>query len=92
MLLRKKQFVDRIIGIIFDEAHCIMTWGKLRPEYKELGRLRFTIAHRVPYLITSATLTSEILRDVMKVLDPHRKEEPLNIQIHTDRPNVMLCV
>lgn len=92
VLLRKKQFVDRIIGIIFDEAHCIMTWGKFRPEYKELGRLRFTIARRVPYLITSATLTPEALRDVMKVLDPHRKEEPVNIQTYTDRPNVRLCV
>ena len=38
-LLRKKKFTDQIVSIVFDEAHCIMTWGKFRPEYKELGRL-----------------------------------------------------
>ncbi|KAF8450851.1 P-loop containing nucleoside triphosphate hydrolase protein [Boletus edulis BED1] len=91
-LLRKKTFTKHIIAMIFDEAHCIMTWGKFRPEYKELGRLRFIIAQRVPYLITSATLTSETLRSIMKVLDPHRKEEPKSIRTYTDRPNIKICV
>ena len=91
-LLRKKHFVDRVIAIVLDEAHCIMTWGKFRPEYKEFGRLRFTLTHHVPYLITSATLTPETFHGVMKVLDPHRKDDPITIQTYTDRPNIKLCV
>ena len=50
------------------------------------------MARRVPYLITSATLTPDALRDIMKVLDPHRKEDPVIIQTHTDRPNIRLCI
>ncbi|KAI6113969.1 hypothetical protein EV401DRAFT_2074183 [Pisolithus croceorrhizus] len=36
-LLKKKEFVHHIMGIIFDEVHCITTWGAFRPEYRELG-------------------------------------------------------
>ncbi|KAI5996708.1 P-loop containing nucleoside triphosphate hydrolase protein [Pisolithus albus] len=36
-LLKKKEFVNHIMGIILDEAHCITTWGAFRPEYRELG-------------------------------------------------------
>ncbi|KAF8546526.1 hypothetical protein OG21DRAFT_1426771 [Imleria badia] len=91
-LLKKKQFIDHIIAIILDEAHCIIMWGKFRPEYKELSQLRFTLSRRLPYLVTLATLTSETLHGIMKVLDPHRKEDLLDIQTHTDRPNIKLCV
>ena len=91
-LLRKKKFTDQIVLIVFDEAHCIMTWGKFRPEYKELGWLQFLMACHVPYLITSATLTPDALHDIMKVLDLHWKEDLVIIQTHTDQPNSRLCI
>ncbi|KAI5993424.1 P-loop containing nucleoside triphosphate hydrolase protein [Pisolithus albus] len=91
-LLKKKAFVDQIMGIVFDEAHCIMTWGDFRPEYRELGRLRFVLPHRVPYMITSATLTSETLGDITRTLQLQGKDKRVNIRVCTDRPNIKLCV
>jgi superfamily II DNA helicase RecQ len=91
-LLRKKHFIDYVIAIVLDKAHCITMWGKFRPEYKEFGRLRFMLTHHVPYLITSATLTPEMLHEIMKMLDPHRKNDPITIQTYTDCPNIKLCV
>ncbi|KAG1766132.1 hypothetical protein EV702DRAFT_1272018, partial [Suillus placidus] len=44
-LLRKPLFAQQIIGIIFDEAHCIATWGDFRPEYKELERYPDDVEH-----------------------------------------------
>ncbi|KAI6006039.1 P-loop containing nucleoside triphosphate hydrolase protein [Pisolithus albus] len=91
-LLKKKEFVNQIMGIIFDEAHCITTWGAFRPEYRELGRLRFILPHRVPYMITSATLTPENLADITRTLSLQGKDDRVNIQIHTDRPNIRICI
>ncbi|KAI6125679.1 hypothetical protein EDD16DRAFT_1474131, partial [Pisolithus croceorrhizus] len=91
-LLKKKDFVTHIMGIIFDRAHCITTWGAFWPEYKELGRLRFILPLWVPYMITSAMLTPETLTDITQTLGLQGKEDHVNIQVHTDWPNIRICV
>ncbi|KIJ10932.1 hypothetical protein PAXINDRAFT_85280 [Paxillus involutus ATCC 200175] len=90
-LLTKEEFTSHVIGFVFDEAHCIASWGEFRPEYKELQRLRYIISRRIPYMIASATLTPELLCDVKKLLHL-RSENLLTIHTSTDRPNLALCI
>ncbi|KAG1803054.1 hypothetical protein EV424DRAFT_1277392, partial [Suillus variegatus] len=42
-LLQKPTFASQIMGFVFDEAHCITSWGEFRSEYKELERLRYIL-------------------------------------------------
>ncbi|KIJ12990.1 hypothetical protein PAXINDRAFT_14203 [Paxillus involutus ATCC 200175] len=90
-LLTKEEFTSHVISFVFDEAYCIMSWGELRPEYKELQQLCYIISYRIPYMIASATLTPELLCDVKKLLHL-RSENLLTIHTSTDRPNLALCI
>ncbi|KAG1762510.1 P-loop containing nucleoside triphosphate hydrolase protein [Suillus placidus] len=90
-LLRKPLFAQQIIGIIFDEAHCIATWGDFRPEYKELERLRYILPCYVPFMLASATLTEDNLTHVKRLLHM-RSDKLLTIQTSVDRANIKLCV
>jgi superfamily II DNA helicase RecQ len=67
-LWKNPMFVSHIISIVWDEAHCISSWGDFRPEYKEAGRLRYLLPCHIPYYVVSATLPSPILSDVMTTL------------------------
>ncbi|KAG1888915.1 uncharacterized protein F5891DRAFT_913757, partial [Suillus fuscotomentosus] len=90
-LLRNVDFASKLIGIIFDEAHCIVTWGEFRAEYKELERLHYILPCQVPFMVTSATLTSDALRDIRRLL--HIQSENLaTIHVSTDRPNIRIRV
>jgi len=90
-LLTKPEFVSHIIGFVFDEAHCIISSSGFRPEYKELQRLRYIVLHRVPYLVTSATLTPESLSEVKRHLHL-RLENLVAVHTSTNQPNLALCV
>jgi superfamily II DNA helicase RecQ len=90
-LLRKPEFAMRITGFIFDEAHCIVAWGNFRPEYQELGRLRYILPCKVPFMIASATLTLDMLQSTRRLLHL-RSENLLTIHKSTDRPNVKIGV
>ncbi|KIO12240.1 hypothetical protein M404DRAFT_125926, partial [Pisolithus tinctorius Marx 270] len=83
-LLKKKAFIDQIMGIVFDEVHCITTWGDFRPEYRELGQLQFVLPCHVPYMVTSAMLTLEMLSDITRMLQLQGKNDQVNIQVCTD--------
>ncbi|KAG1766501.1 P-loop containing nucleoside triphosphate hydrolase protein [Suillus placidus] len=39
-LLQKPTFALQIMGFVFDEAHCITSWGEFCNDYKELEHLR----------------------------------------------------
>ncbi|KAI6115259.1 P-loop containing nucleoside triphosphate hydrolase protein, partial [Pisolithus croceorrhizus] len=67
-LLKSPLFVQRIISIVIDEAHCLADWGEFRPEYRELGQLRYVVPRNVPLLVTSATLMTSMLRDITHLL------------------------
>ncbi|KAM6493489.1 P-loop containing nucleoside triphosphate hydrolase protein [Amanita muscaria] len=68
-LMRDKLFIGSLVAIMVNEAHCISQWGSFRPEYWHIGQLRYLQRKRCPYLVTSATMSPAIIRDVKKVLN-----------------------
>lgn len=90
-LLKKPQFTAHIIGVVVDEAHCVSAWGEFRPQYKELGRLRYILPD-IPFLIASATLSLEALQDIKKLLHLWSGDKIVTIHRSTDRPNIRLAV
>ncbi|KIJ09815.1 hypothetical protein PAXINDRAFT_86927, partial [Paxillus involutus ATCC 200175] len=90
-LLKSPLFVSRVVSIVIDEAHCLTDWGDFRPEYRELGRLRYILPSNVPLLVTSATLTKAALSDVTRLLHI-RADKLVVIRRSSDRPNIKIGV
>ena len=90
-ILKNPLFGSRIISIVIDEAHCLTNWGEFRPEYRELGRLRYILSDHVPLLVTSATLTKVMISDTMRLLHMHR-DKMVIIHRSCDRPNITIGV
>lgn len=90
-LLSDKNFNDHVVSIVIDEAHCISQWGTFRPEYREIGRLRYLQRKPCSILATSATMSSAVIDDVKKVL--RLCEENLFVsRCSTDRTNIKILV
>jgi superfamily II DNA helicase RecQ len=89
-LWKSKQFVKKLHSIIFDEAHCISQWsGEFRPEYAEVGRLRWLLPKHVIFYAASATLPYHVLEHVKSSLHM-RPERTREIRLTNDRPNIHL--
>ncbi|KAG1852967.1 hypothetical protein C8R48DRAFT_611285, partial [Suillus tomentosus] len=91
-LLKNPLFVSHLMGMVIDEAHCVSSWGEFRPEYKELGRLRFILPLDIPFLVTSATLSSSMLQDVTRLLHLQSGDKLVTIRRSIDRPNINIGV
>jgi superfamily II DNA helicase RecQ len=90
-LLKDRIFNGRLISIVVDEAHCISQWGSFRPEYRDLGRLRFLQRKLCPILVTSATMLVAVIEDIKRVL--RLREENLFVsRCSIDRPNFAILV
>lgn len=89
-LWENKSFRKRLLGIIFDEAHCISTWGHFRTQYRDSCRLRYLV-NDVPFFATSATLPGPILEDMCSVLG-FQKSNTVFFHRSNDRPNVFLGI
>ncbi|KAJ7309422.1 P-loop containing nucleoside triphosphate hydrolase protein [Mycena albidolilacea] len=90
-LWKKPQFTSRLISIVWDEGHCVSKWAGFRPEYKEVGRLRFLIPRSIPFVIVSATLPPAVLSDVLHTLQVLPDKVTI-IRRSNDRPNIHLIV
>lgn len=90
-LWKNHQFTSRLISLVWDEGHCISKWASFRPEYKEVGRLRFLIPRSIPFVIVSATLPPAVLSDVMHTLQVLPNHVTI-IRRSNDRPNIHLSV
>ncbi|KAG2111456.1 P-loop containing nucleoside triphosphate hydrolase protein [Suillus clintonianus] len=90
-LLKNALFASWLISIIIDESHCLTDWGEFRPEYKELGRLRYILPSMVPIMLASATLTKHSLSNAIRLLHMHADKLTF-IRRSTDRPNIKIGV
>ncbi|KAJ7750546.1 P-loop containing nucleoside triphosphate hydrolase protein [Mycena metata] len=90
-LWKKPQFTSRLLSIIWDEGHCVSKWAGFRPEYKEVGHLRFLIPRSIPFVIVSVTLPPAVLSDVMHTLQVLPGKVTV-IRRSNDRPNIHLVV
>ncbi|PBL00002.1 P-loop containing nucleoside triphosphate hydrolase protein [Armillaria gallica] len=90
-LIKSKKFMDQLINVVFDKAHCIKEWGStFRNSYRKLGHLRHLMARRVPYHLGTATLPPSAIEPLKKELrlDPNTTI----LRLNTDRPNIFFCV
>lgn len=72
-LFKDPIFSSNIIGVIFDEAHCISQWSSFRPDYKEIGRLQ-SVLPDTTFHITSATFPEYIKDEVLETLNISNKD------------------
>jgi superfamily II DNA helicase RecQ len=80
-----------VFAITFDESHCISEWGdSFRPEYGDIGNLRWILPAHIPFHITSATMPPHILQDVKRKLQI--RSDAVEIIHSNDRPNIYLRV
>ncbi|TDL14194.1 P-loop containing nucleoside triphosphate hydrolase protein [Rickenella mellea] len=89
-LFEDKKFTSKLMGFIADEAHCITKWGSFRPEYRELGLLRYMLPN-VRVYATSATISQQTLADLCDVLHL-RKDNTEFLHRSNDRLNVFYVV
>ena len=91
-LWEDKAFVALLIKIIFDEGHCISTWGNFRSEYRDVGSLRDNLPN-VRFYVASATLSKALLDDICKILRLNEKRNDTEFFLRSnDRPNVFIGV
>ena len=89
-LWKSKSFVNKLRGVIFDEAHCISMWsGDFRPDYANVGRLRWVVPVHVVFYAASATMPDYVLADVKTLL--HMRSDTREIRLTNDRPNIHLA-
>ena len=90
-LWKNSMFVSCTISVVWDEAHCVSSWGDFQPEYKETGHLCYLLPRNIPYYMVSATLPSLILSDVMTTLQM-QATRTIFVRCSNDRPNVHITV
>ncbi|TFY66970.1 hypothetical protein EVG20_g4124 [Dentipellis fragilis] len=90
-LWKDKAFVARLMPIVFDEGHCISQWSAFRPQYKDVGRLRYLLPLSVCFYVTSATLSPPVMEDISLIL--HLRHTNTHFFLHpNDCPNVFMTV
>lgn len=69
-LLLSPQFMQDVVAMIVDEAHCIPQWREtFRKSFGDLVRLRSAASISTPLLVTSATLTPTMIEDISRGLE-----------------------
>ena len=92
VLWGKKQFMDKLVNIVLDEAHVIKEWGgTFRTDYLKIGPICYRIPQMIPFHLGSATVGKQLESELVKNL--HLRVDSLAVmRQNTDRPNIFLVV
>lgn len=72
-LVRDPKWMADYVCTIFDEAHCITSWGKaFRKDFADVDKIRSFMSNDKPFLIASATLLPAILDQTLEKLEFQR--------------------
>lgn len=86
--LVSKEFSEKVLGIIVDEAHCVSEWGgDFRPRYSEVQKLRSFVPTSIPILLTSATLPPATIVDLQRRFSM-KTDEIFMLNLGNGRPNI----
>ncbi|KAF7293390.1 ATP-dependent DNA helicase RecQ [Mycena indigotica] len=92
-LWKQQKVKDRLLYIVFDEAHCITTWGKtFRPHYLRVGNLRHLLPPHVLFFVTSATIPEWMLHEIKSILRLRSGDGSAYFIHSNDCPNIRLLV
>ena len=87
-LLAMPAYHERMIGIVIDEAHCILQWGSdFQPAYSELDKLRSFVPLNIPVYATSAMMSPSVLGEVGRILHINPIQS-FYLNLGNDRSNV----
>ncbi|KIJ06506.1 hypothetical protein PAXINDRAFT_91889 [Paxillus involutus ATCC 200175] len=87
-LLCSPNYHEHLIGIVIDEAHCIVQWGgDFRPTYGKLDKLQSFVPTHIPLYITSATMTPDVLSEVRRLLHISPSTS-FHLNLGNDRKNI----
>ena len=97
-MLENKVYQERLIGIVVDEAHCIVDWGTsssnkkstaFRIWYSRLNELKSLVGKNVKFLALTATATKKTKRRIFEMLE---LDNPFEIVDDPNRPNITFVV
>jgi ATP-dependent DNA helicase RecQ len=95
-MLEKKPYQERLVGIVVDEAHCIVEWGTssnnkkktiFRIWYSRLSELRSLAQKGVTFLALTATKKTK-----QQIFDMLELKKTVEIIDNPDRPNICFVV
>jgi len=82
-------FPDRLVGVFYDEVHCVTKWGhEFRPDYLLLGVVRARLPLNVPIGGFTATLTPKARIEVVQSLGMLNHA---TYELSVNRPNIFLA-
>lgn len=99
-LLEHQTFKNRVRGLLFDEAHFIVTAGKpdtegnvFRPEYAKGYEIRIRLNSDTSTMVFSATMPPDILKQIMASLRiPSEPSRTSLLTLTTNRPNLTFAI
>ena len=93
-VLCNTSFMQHIVSMFIDEAHCISHWGAdFRKKYGTLGKIRAFFPRGTPVIAVTATLTACARRTIHRtLLFAQSPTQSRFINMGNDRPNVSIIV
>jgi superfamily II DNA helicase RecQ len=91
VLWNTPSFTRRLLGFIFNEAHCIVQWGHFRKQYLTVGAIQCLISDPLPVYIASATLPPPLITEIRKLLHMNTQNTD-EILCSNNRPDIALMV
>ena len=83
-------YVNKLVAVVIDEAHCIKTWGdKFRRAFSKLGELRSLIPRGINVMALTATATQHTYYIIKERLS---LEEPVLVSMSPIRNNIAYTV